>query len=169
MPYVFGWRKVGVARRSSAMVDAGGVGGVGAFGALASAEEELAEEGVDISFLLPKPKVKEKKEKKEKKATVKATTDAAEKAVESDSGAAEAAVGAVVVRGGELSVLEALTMGSDPIDKNSEETIAEKAAADAAEKMVCSLVAAMVTTGETNAKEITTVTMVATEETGLTE
>ena len=38
-PFVFGRRKVGVARRPSAMVDAGGVGGAGAFGALASTEE----------------------------------------------------------------------------------------------------------------------------------
>ena len=48
----------------SAMVDAGGVGGAGAFGALASAEEEVVEEEVDITFLPLKPKVKEKKEKK---------------------------------------------------------------------------------------------------------
>jgi hypothetical protein len=39
-PFVFGRKKVGVARRPSAMVDAGGVGGAGAFGALASAEEK---------------------------------------------------------------------------------------------------------------------------------
>ena len=48
-PFVFGRKKVGVTRRSSAMVDAGGVGGAGAFGALASAEEEeMVEEAVDI-------------------------------------------------------------------------------------------------------------------------
>ena len=46
-------RKVGVARRPSAMVDAGGVGGAGAFGALASTEEEVVEEPVDITFLPP--------------------------------------------------------------------------------------------------------------------
>ena len=79
-PYVFGRREVGVARRPSAMVDAGGVGGAGAFGALASTEEEVVEEEVDITFLLPKPKVKVKKEKKKEKAAVKAAADAAEEA-----------------------------------------------------------------------------------------
>ena len=38
------------------MVDTGGVSGAGAFDALASAEEEVVEEEVDITFLLPKPK-----------------------------------------------------------------------------------------------------------------
>ena len=77
-PYVFGRERVGVARRPSAMVDTGGVGGAGAFGALASAEEEVAEEEVDITFLPPKPKVKEKNEKNEKekeKTTVKAAKE----------------------------------------------------------------------------------------------
>ena len=63
-PFVFGRRRVGVARRPSVMADAGGVGGAGVFGALASAEEEVVEEEVDITFLPLKPKVKEKKEKK---------------------------------------------------------------------------------------------------------
>ena len=49
--YVFGRRKVGVARKPSAMVDAGGVGDAGAFGALASAdEEEAVEKELDITF-----------------------------------------------------------------------------------------------------------------------
>ena len=53
---------------------------------------------------------------------------------ESDSGATETAAGAVLVRGRESNDLEVLTIGSDPIDKTSEETVAEKAAADAAER-----------------------------------
>jgi hypothetical protein len=163
-PFVFGRKKVGVARRPSAMVDAGGVGGAGAFGALASTEEEVVEEEVNIIFLPPKPKVKEKEEKKKEKTAVMAAADATDEAVESDSRAAEATAGAVAVRDDKLRDLEVLTIGSDPIDKTSEETIAEKAAADAAEKVVCPLVAAMVTTGEKDAKEIATVTMVAAEE-----
>ena len=58
-PFVFGRRRVGVARRPSAMVDAGGVGGAGAFGALASAEEkEVVEEEwtSPFSFLSQKRK-----------------------------------------------------------------------------------------------------------------
>jgi hypothetical protein len=84
-PHVFGRRKVGVARRPSAMVDAGGAGGAGgagAFGALASTEEEVVEEEVDNTFLLPKPKVKVKKETKKEKAAVKAVADAAADAAE---------------------------------------------------------------------------------------
>jgi hypothetical protein len=139
--FVFGRRRVGVVKRPSAVEVAGGVGGAGAFGALAPAEEEVAEEEVDITFLLPKPKVKVKKEKRKEKAAVKAAVDAAEKAAEGDSGpgAAEAAV----VRAGKLRDLEVLTIGSDPIDKISEETADKEKAADAAEKAVCPLVAAM--------------------------
>ena len=159
--YVFGRREVGVARRPSAMVDAGGVGGAGAFGALAlapSTEEEVVEEEVDITFLLPKPKVKVKKEKKKEKAAVKVLTkaaaDAAEEAAEDDSGAAGAAAASVVVRGENLRDLEVLLIGSDHIYKISEETVTEEQTADAAEKVVCPLVAAMVTSEEKNAKEI---------------
>ena len=108
-----------MARKPSAMVDAGGVGGAGAFGALASTEEDVVEEEVDITFLLPKPKVKVKKEKKKKKTTVKATTDATEEAAEDDSGAAGAAAESVVVRGGKLRDLEVLTIWSNHIDKIS--------------------------------------------------
>ena len=82
--YVFGRRKVGVARRPSAMEGAGGVGGAGAFGVLASRLKGghgrwcmVVEEEVDITFLPPKPKVKVKKEKKKEKAAVKAAADAA--------------------------------------------------------------------------------------------
>ena len=145
-PVVFGKRRVGVARRPSAMVDAGGVGGAGTFGALASAEEEVVEEEVDIIFLPPKPKVKEKKEKKKEK-TAAAAADAAEEAIESDFGAlaAEAAAEAVVVRGGltgdKLRDLEVLTIGSDPIDKTSEETADKEQTA--AGSMQCTLVEAM--------------------------
>ena len=67
------------------MVDAAGVGGAGAFGALASTEEEVVEEEVDITFLPPKPKEKERAKEKEKKAAVKAAADAAEGAADSDS------------------------------------------------------------------------------------
>ena len=74
---------------------------------------------------------------------MKAAADAAEDA----SGAAGAAADSVVVQGGKLRDLEVLSIRSDHIDKTSEETIAEKAAADATEKVVCPLVAAMVTTG----------------------
>ena len=123
-------RRVGVARRPSAMVDAGCVGGAGAFGALASADEEVSEEEVDITFLPSKPKKKEKAKETKKKKAVKAAADAAEDA----SGAAGAVADTVVVRGGKLRDLEVLSIQSDHIDKTSEETIAEKAAADATER-----------------------------------
>ena len=122
----------------------------------------MTEEEVDITFLPPKPKVKVKKEKKNEKTAVKAAADAAKKTIESDSGAAEAAAEAVVVRGENLRDLEVLMIGSDHIDKTSEAADKEKAA-DTAEKVVCPLVAAMVTAGEKNVKEIAAVTMVAAE------
>ena len=48
------------------------------FGALASAEEEVVEEEVDITFLPPKPKKKEKAKETKKKVAVKAAADAIE-------------------------------------------------------------------------------------------
>jgi hypothetical protein len=154
-PFVFGRKKVGVARRPSAMVDAGGVGGAGAFGALASAEEkEVVEEEVDITFLLPKPKEKVKEQRREK-AAVRAAVDAAEKAAEGGSGAAEAAAETAVVRADKLRDLEVLTIGSDPIVKISEETgDKEKAAGAARGARKCSLVAAMVTAGAAKAAAV---------------
>jgi hypothetical protein len=139
-------RKVGVARRPSAMVDAGGVGGAGAFGALASAEEEVAEEEeVDITFLPPKPRVKGRKEKTKEKAAVKAAADAAEEAAEGDSGAAKTAAVAAVATDGKLEDLEVLSIGSDPIDKTSEEAADKEQIADAAGgARQCPLVAAVV-------------------------
>ena len=161
-PFVFGRKKVGVARRPSAMVDAGGVGGAGAFGALASAEEEVAEEEeVDITFLPPKPRVKGRKEKTKEKAAVKAAADAAEEAAEGDSGAAKTAAVAAVATDGKLEDLEVLSIGSDPIDKTSEEAADKEKVAVAVENLVCPLVAAMVTTEEKNTKEIAAVTIVA--------
>ena len=74
----FGARiRVGVARRSLAMVGVGGVGGAGAFGALLSTREEVMEETADITFLPRKPKEKRKAKEKKKKATVKAAAHAA--------------------------------------------------------------------------------------------
>ena len=154
-PFVFGRKKVGVARRPSAMVDAGGVGGAGAFGALASAEEEVAEEEeVDITFLPPKPRVKGRKEKTKEKAAVKAAADAAEEAAEGDSGAAKTAAVAAVATDGKLEDLEVLSIGSDPIDKTSEEAADKEQIADAAGgARQCPLVAAVVAAEAAKAEE----------------
>jgi chemotaxis protein histidine kinase CheA len=156
-------RRVGVARRSLAMVDVGGVGGAGAFGALASTEEEVVEEPVDITFLPPKPKEKRKAKEKKKETVVKAAADAAEGAIDSDSGAAETAAVAAAAADGKLRDLEVLSIWSDHIDKTSEETIAEEAAADATERekqqqmekqqQRCPLVAAMLSAEEVKAAE----------------
>jgi hypothetical protein len=151
-PYVFGRRKVGVARKPSAMVDAGGVGGAGAFGALASTEEDVVEEEVDITFLLPKPKVKVKKEKKKEKAAVKAAADATGEVAEDDSGAAGAAAEAAVVRAEKLRDLEVLSIWSNHIDKTSEAADSEQTR-DAAEKTMCPLVAAMLVVKTAEAAE----------------
>ena len=137
-------------KRPSAVEGAGGVGGAGAFGALASKEEEV----VDITFSLPKPRVKEKAQKKKEKATVKAAIDAAEEAAEGGSEAAEAAVVVAAAVDEDVRDLEVLSTGSDPIDKISKEAADKEQTADATEKVVCSLVAAMVTAEEKNAKEI---------------
>jgi hypothetical protein len=154
-------RRVGVARRSSAMVNVGGVGGAGAFGALASTEEEVEEETVDITFLPPKPKEKEKAKEKKKEAAVKAAAVAAEGAIDSDSGAAETtaetAAVAAAAADGKLEDLEVLTIGSDPIDKTSEEAVKEKATADATERgkqqQLCPLVAAVLVAEAVKAAE----------------
>ena len=134
------------------MVDAFGVGGAGAFGALASAEEEV----VDITFLPPKPKKKEKKEREEK-ATVQAAADAAEEAAEDESGAVGAAAASVVVRGGKLRDLEVLSIWSDHLDKTLEEAIAGEATTDAIERekqqQRCPLMAAMLSAEEVKAEE----------------
>ena len=153
-PFVSGRKKVGVARRPSAMVDAGGVGGAGAFGALASAEEkEVVEEKVDITFLLPKPKEKVKEKRKEK-AAMRAAVDAAEKAAEDDSGAAGAAAELVVVRGGKLRDLEVLTIWSNHTDKISEAADSEQTADAGGGAKQCPLVAAMVAAEATKAAEV---------------
>ena len=125
-PFVFGRKKVGVARGPAMVKGAGGIGGAGAFGVLALPEEDEVEEPVNVTFLPPQPKEK-KSEKKEEKAAVKAVADAAERAAEDASGAAEAAAGSVVVRGGKLRDLEVLSVWSDHIDKVSEETAADAA------------------------------------------
>jgi len=94
--------------------------------------------------------------KKNEKTAVKAAADAAEKAVESDSGAAEAAAEAVVVRVGKLRDLEALTIGSDPIHNTSEAANKEKAedtTAEFAMTLMCPLVAAMLAVETTKAAE----------------
>jgi hypothetical protein len=94
--------------------------------------------------------------KKNEKTAVKAAADAAEKAVESDSGAAEAAAEAVVVRVGKLRDLEALTIGSDPINNTSDAANKEKAVDTTAEfamTLMCPLVAAMLAVETTKAAE----------------
>ena len=96
-PFVFGRKKVGVARGPAVVKGAGGIGGAGAFGVLALPEEDEVQEPVNITFLPPQPKEK-MSEKKNENAAVKAVADAAERAAEDASGAAEAAAGSVVVR-----------------------------------------------------------------------
>ena len=150
-PFVFGRKKVGVGRRPSAMVDAGGVGGAGAFGALASTEEEVSEKEVDITLLPPKPKKKEKAKETKQKAVVKAATDAAEEAAEGESGAAGAGAESVVVRGAKLRVLEVLSLWSDHIEKTSKEAVDKKQTT--ARSMQCTLVAAMLAAEAAKAAE----------------
>ena len=148
-PFVFGRKRVGVVKRPSAVEGAGGVGGAGAFGALASREEEVVKEEVNITFSLPKPRVKEKKEREKEKAAVKAAADAAEEAAKSDY---VAAVTAAAVDE-KLSDLEVFSIGSDPVDKISEAAGKEEAADTAAVMAVCPLVAAMLAVETAEASE----------------
>ena len=108
---------------------------------------------ISSSLYVPKPRRKEEKEKRKEKVAVKAAVDAAEKTAEGDPGAAEAAAVTAVLRAAKLRGLEVLTIGSDPIDKISETAEKEKAA-DAAEKTMCPLVAAMLAVETTKATMI---------------
>ena len=87
-----------------------------------------------LYYLSTLAKEKERAKEEKKKAAVKAAADAAEGAANSDSGATETTAVTAATVDGKLEDLEVLTIGSDPIDKASEETIAEEVAADVTER-----------------------------------
>ena len=98
--------------------------------------------------------MKRRKEKTKEKAAVKAAADAAEEAAEGDSGAAKTAAVAAVATDGKLEDLEVLSIGSDPIDKTSEEAADKEQIADAAGgAKQCPLVAAVVAAEAAKAEE----------------
>ena len=100
--------------------------------------------------------MKVKKETKKEKATVKVATDAAEEAVEDDSGAAGAAAEAAVVRAGKLRDLEVLSIWSNHTDKTSEPADSEQTTDAAGGARQCPLLAAkaMVTAEAAKAAEV---------------